>query len=237
MLEYNTNIPLFPLNVVLFPGMMLPLHIFEERYKIMIRECLADGSPFGVVLAKQTEQQIEEGETVSKEFYRIGTTARITAVEHLKDGRMNLITVGQDRFVVKEFHPSLNNFFIGQVDPFQLHEGQDEKRVLQLTEALRVIVERYIGHLADASGEDLSGATIPTEPKALAFLAGTAIQGPTWAHQSDKQQLLSSTSLSSLIGKTIRVLDKEDKILSYMLKAYQAHKQVDRLPFVDYSLN
>ncbi|MDM8526717.1 LON peptidase substrate-binding domain-containing protein [Anaerolineales bacterium HSG24] len=236
MLEHNTNIPLFPLNVVLFPGMMLPLHIFEERYKVMIRECLADGSPFGVVLAKQSEQQTEKAE-VSNKFYSIGTTARITAVEHLKDGRMNLITVGQDRFVIKEFYPSLNNFLIGQVDPFLLHEGKNKERVSQLTEALRVIVQRYIGHLADASGEDLSSATIPTEPKALAFLAGTAIQGPTWAHQSDKQQLLSSTSLSSLIGKTIQVLDKEDKILSYMLRAYRVHQQVERLPFVDYSLN
>lgn len=53
MLGLNATIPLFPLNVVLFPGMMLPLHIFEERYKVMIKECLETGQSFGVVLAKK----------------------------------------------------------------------------------------------------------------------------------------------------------------------------------------
>ena len=57
MLAYNANISLFPLNVVLFPGMMLPLHIFEERYRTMIKECLAGDQIFGVVLAKSKQAQ------------------------------------------------------------------------------------------------------------------------------------------------------------------------------------
>lgn len=240
MLEPNSQIPLFPLNVVLFPGMMLPLHIFEERYKAMIRECLAEGNSFGVVLAKNS-QAVQAGTTIEEEpfaeFYNIGTTARITAVEHLKDGRMNLITVGQDRFIIKEFFAGVDNFLIGQVDPFPIQDDQNPENLNELTNFLREIVYRYIGHLADASGEDLSQAKIPTDPMALAFLAGTAIQGPTWSNQSDKQGLLATKSLRSLIAKTIHVLDKEDKILAYMLKAYQVHQQVERLPFVDYSLN
>jgi len=100
-------------------------------------------------------------------------------------------------------------------------------------EKLRPMVKQYFDYLADASGEDLSNAKLPADPTALAYLAGTAIQGPL----PDKQALLSIESLTALIAKTVNVLDRENKILAYMLKAHQAHRQIQRLPFVDYSLN
>lgn len=233
MLAHNSVIPLFPLNTVLFPGMMLPLHIFEERYKAMIRGCLAEVRPFGVVLAKSMLALTPEATNVFvDDLYSVGTTARITAVEHLKDGQMNLITVGQDRFIIKDLEVDQKNFLLGRVDPFPL-EVDNTPGVVKLTQRLRPMVQQYIDHLADASGEDLSGATLPRDPTTLAFLAGTAVQGPL----PDKQKLLSMKSLQELIKTTVGVLDKEDKILAYMLKAYEAHQQVQRLPFVDYSLN
>jgi Lon protease-like protein len=234
MLEHNAAIPLFPLNVVLFPGMLLPLHIFEDRYKIMVKECLATSQPFGVVLARSKQAQAPNvANLYSEDLFEVGTTARITAVENLKEGRMNLITVGQERFVIKDVYPSSYDFLIGQVDPFPLQDEDDAQLVPLLAQKLRPMVRQYINHLADASGEDLSNATLPSDPTALAFLAGTAIQGPL----SDKQKLLSAKSLRTLISSTVSVLDKEDQILVYMLEAYLAHQRVERLPFVDYSLN
>jgi Lon protease-like protein len=233
MLGNNSNIPLFPLNAVLFPGMMLPLHIFEERYKAMIKECLATGQSFGVVLAKNKQAQAPNvAGLYSSDLYEIGTTARITAVENLTDGRMNLITIGQERFLIKDIQPSADDFLVGCVDPFPVQDD-DPQKVAVLVKKLRPMVKQYIDHLADASGEDLSNATLPTDPTALAFLAGTAIQGPL----IDKQKLLSVKSLRMLIASTVSVLDKETQILVYMLEAYSAHQQVQRLPFVDYSLN
>lgn len=233
MLSNNSNIPLFPLDVVLFPGMMLPLHIFEERYKTMIRECIHNSQPFGVVLTKTRHTQ-PTGFTGSffDEMYDVGTTAHITAVEHLKDGRMNLITVGQDRFIIRNIELSPDDFFVGQVDPFPI-QANNPGQVNNLVQKLRPLVRRYIDHLAEASGEDLSKATLPKDPMALAFLAGTAMQGPL----PDKQKLLSTGSLTSLIAKAMTVIDREDKILVYMIKAYAAHQSVQRLPFIDYSLN
>jgi Lon protease-like protein len=234
MLEYNSNIPLFPLNVVLFPGMMLPLHIFEERYKSMIKECLTTSRPFGVVLAKSKHAQAPNVAALySNDLYDVGTTARITAVENLHDGRMNLITVGQERFIIKDVYPSADDFLIGRVDPFPMQEEDDQKIVAALVKRLRPMVRQYIDHLADASGEDLSNATLPSDPTALAFLAGTAIQGPL----TDKQKLLSAKSLRALIASTVSVLGIEDQILVYMIDAYATHQQIERLPFVDYSLN
>src|SRR6266849_8368252 len=82
-------IPLFPLDVVLFPGVPLPLHIFEPRYKEMIGECLAQHHSFGVVRA------VEQG------LAEVGCTAEIvTVVKEYPDGRLDLVTEGRQRFEV-----------------------------------------------------------------------------------------------------------------------------------------
>jgi len=233
MLTQNTSIPIFPLNVVLFPGMMLPLHIFEDRYKSMARECLDTGEPFGVVLAKTKDVlETDSGSSYFDDIYHVGTTAHITAVEHLDNGRMNVITVGQDRFIIRDIKVDTDELLIGHVDPFPMEEG-NELEVNHLIQKLRPMVEKYIQHLADASGEDLSDATLPSDPTALAFLAGTAIQGPL----AEKQNLLATESLNTLMANTASMLDREDKILLYMLRAYDVHQEAQKLPFVDYSLN
>ena len=87
------TIPLFPLNVVLFPGGFLPLHIFEERYKLMIQRCLDDESEFGVVLIKSG---LEVGGNA--EPHAVGTAARIVNVKKEEDGRMNIMVTGRERF-------------------------------------------------------------------------------------------------------------------------------------------
>ena len=92
-----TRLPLFPLNLVLFPGMDLPLHIFEERYRNMIGECLENDTPFGVVLIKEGP---EVGAPAEPE--RIGTSTRILRSEILDQGRMNIMTKGQQRFEIEE---------------------------------------------------------------------------------------------------------------------------------------
>ena len=96
------ELPLFPLNTVLFPGMPINLHIFEPRYKLMIEQCIQNDEPFGVVL-------IHKGTEASgplAEPHPIGCTAQITQVERLDDGRMNILAVGGERFQIR----SLNLF-------------------------------------------------------------------------------------------------------------------------------
>lgn len=89
------KIPLFPLDVVLFPGAPLPLHIFEERYRDMVRDCLANESVFGVVCPSR------EGLAV------IGCTARIARVlQDYPDGRRDILTQGVDRFEIKHLDDS-----------------------------------------------------------------------------------------------------------------------------------
>jgi Lon protease-like protein len=90
------EIPLFPLNTVLFPGMPLPLHIFEDRYKGMINQSIQEATPFGVVLIREGA---EVGDTAIP--YDVGTSAFVTQVERLPDGRMNINTVGYPWMVQK----------------------------------------------------------------------------------------------------------------------------------------
>src|SRR6476660_3378912 len=87
----SMKIPLFPLDLVLFPGVPLPLHIFEQRYREMIAECMASSAPFGIVRAQR------DGLTV------IGCTARIVRVLHkYPDGRSDILTQGVDRFEIEQ---------------------------------------------------------------------------------------------------------------------------------------
>jgi Lon protease-like protein len=86
-----TRIPLFPLGLVLLPGMPLPLHIFEERYKLMISECLAGDRPFGIVFF--------DGQAVRS----AGCTARVLdVIKEYNDGRLDITTRGERRFVIRE---------------------------------------------------------------------------------------------------------------------------------------
>ena len=89
------DLPLFPLNCVLFPNELLPLHIFEERYKAMINNCL-DGVPeFGVVLIKSGSEVGGQADP-----HLVGTVARIRQTQGLDDGRMMIVVVGKQRFHV-----------------------------------------------------------------------------------------------------------------------------------------
>lgn len=86
----TNKIPLFPLGVVLFPDIPLPLHIFEERYKLMVNECLNNDGVFGIALYADDK------------LYNIGCTAKIVSVlKKYEDGRMDILTQGVERFAIE----------------------------------------------------------------------------------------------------------------------------------------
>jgi Lon protease-like protein len=90
-----THLPLFPLNLVLFPDFPLPLHVFEERYRVMIRRCIDEDIPFGVVC--------QHGERYEK----VGCTAVVDHVlKEYEDGRMDIMTVGRERFAIEKVDDS-----------------------------------------------------------------------------------------------------------------------------------
>src|SRR5262249_6080644 len=97
------QIPLFPLpNLVLFPQVMLPLHIFEDRYKKMINHCIDNDEVFGLVQLRAAADH-ESEETI----HSVGVTARVVQVERLEDGRMDILCAGESRFRIVEFSRKL----------------------------------------------------------------------------------------------------------------------------------
>jgi Lon protease-like protein len=141
----SSLLPLFPLDLVLLPGVPLPLHIFEPRYKEMIGECLAQKRPFGVVRAR------EEG------MAEVGCTAEIlTVTKEYADGKMDIVTQGRERFEVMQINQE-RSFLQAEVFYFQDEPGGVARQDIE--QALRLHNE--ILALAGAEQEQASAAEDP----------------------------------------------------------------------------
>lgn len=185
------EIPLFPLNTVLFPGMPLGLYIFEERYKRMIGDCLQREQPFGVALIQQGDEAL--GPLAIP--HAIGCTAKIAQVQHLDDGQMNIVAVGEERFRIRTLGSS-STYLVGEVEPYPLPLG-DPYALESAGRRLLPFVERYLDVLSSMSEVKANTEQLPTEPLALAYLAATLLQIPV----SDKQSLLASEQATELLSQ------------------------------------
>jgi Lon protease-like protein len=200
------EMPLFPLNTVLFPGQVLPLHIFEDRYRLMIRQCLAETKPFGVVLIRRGR---EVGETA--EPYMVGTVAYIKESTHLPDGTMNIVSVGTERFRI---HRLIHDqpYLRGEVEIFPMIESADADTVATLARRVRHLVVRYIELIAEAAGLRIKVDTVPDTPQKVGYLAGIAMQ----IDNKEKQGLLDSATLSDILLAEITLLNRENALLTWM---------------------
>ena len=173
MEQATQEIPLFPLNVVLFPQMMLPLHIFEERYKEMINGCLAADSRFGVVLIKEGP---EIGGTAVP--HPVGTVAKITRVTFLDEGRMDLITLGERRFRLEKV-TQLRPYLKGHVRFFEPEPVGEPAPTAESIEALRGKLDAYLKSLLGLRGGWVREVHSPTDPVELSFYIATVLRDET----------------------------------------------------------
>ncbi len=115
------EIPLFPLHSVLCPGVALPLHIFEERYRLMIARCIERGEPFGVVLIREGREAGAPPERLAE----IGTTAVIRRAGRYPDGRLDIVTIGPRRFRVTSVSADREPYLVGDVTLITEESGGD----------------------------------------------------------------------------------------------------------------
>jgi ATP-dependent Lon protease len=153
------RIPLFPLNVVLLPGAELPLHIFEPRYRQMVKGCLEEKSEFGMLLA------------LPKGVARVGCTAEIVdVVKRYDDGRMDIVTTGRAPFRVVELFTE-DPLMEGHVDYLEDREAPGNPRIqrelVELFEACHTLIfDDYPKNLEGTATQDLSylvAATLPMD--------------------------------------------------------------------------
>lgn len=202
------EIALFPLNTVLFPGQVLPLHIFEDRYRLMIRQCLAEENPFGVVLIRRG---LEIGETA--EPYMVGTLARIRESTHLSDGTMNIVSVGLERFRIRRLIHD-RPYLRGEVETFPMTESPDAEAVNALAHRVGQLAVRYIELIAEAAGLHIKVDTVPDTPQRVGYLAAVAMQ----IDNKEKQSLLDSASPADILSAELTLLNRENALLTWMTK-------------------
>lgn len=190
-------VPLFPLNLVLFPGMVLPLHIFEPRYQLMIQRCLEGQQLFGVVL-------IQEGEEVGEPAipYTMGTLAAIQHVQSCPDGRMDLLTVGVSRFRVLDELPG-EPYAQARVE--LLDESEDDTTDLGEIVAL---FEAYLQTLSELSNQEYELTIVP-DPQQLSYQIAAVLP----LELEEKQLLLEAPSTSDRLSVEADLLRRETEQL------------------------
>lgn len=204
-MEYE--LPIFPLNTVLFPGMPLSLHIFEERYKSMIHECVETGAPFGVALIREGIEALGP----LAEPYSVGCTAEIAQVQPLLGGRMNILVLGRERFRILTLQRDAL-YLKGLVQDFPLGKALGEDATA-CCRKLRPWVEEYLLLLSEAGDVDFDVEQLPSEPQSLAYLAATVLQIPN----EQKQELLSTPAASNLLSQTRAHYRRELPLLRRLL--------------------
>ena len=197
------DLPLFPLNTVLFPGMQLKLHIFEERYKIMINKCIEENTPFGVILIHSGDEALGP----MAEPYEVGCSAQIADVKRLSFDRMNIVVTGERRFrvnFVKKQHP----YLLADVEFFSPKD--DNQKLMDLySQLLRPLIIRYLKVLSEVGEVQFDPTHIPTDAKSLAHIAAILLQ----SENPQKQELLTIDKTSALLRKLVAIYQLETLLL------------------------
>jgi Lon protease-like protein len=215
-------LPLFPLNTVLFPSMVLPLHIFEDRYKLMINTCLAQDKPFGVVLI-YSGTEVEE----SAIPHPVGTVARIANWEWLPDGRMNILSIGDRRFRILEYADFESPYLTGSVE----YWDDEPADFLDLPKLMNNVGRNFIDYLtlimslADQA-LPVSQLHLPTDPSMLSYQVASNLQ----IDVNEKQELLEEPSAVARLQRELTLLRREGGFLQRLV-SLQGSVQEEDLPW------
>lgn len=203
------ELPLFPLNVVLFPGMPLPLHIFEPRYRLMIGRCLEGDRAFGV--AQLIEGEEGQSGTVPT---NIGTVAQILEVSPFADGRMNLQTIGTRRFNIISTR-EMDEYLVATCE--WLEEEPEEDGIWRIADRTRRILSRYFESMSlnTQLSVELGQLDIPHDPYSLSMFIAAIMALPP----DQKQQLLEMTSTQDRLELEEFLLERADIVQ----RAYAKH--------------
>jgi Lon protease-like protein len=196
-MDEETIIPLFPLEVVLMPLMPLPLHIFEERYKLMIGECIEQKQEFGVVYQQ------------SGKMKKIGCTARIVQIlRRFDDGRLDIMTQGVSRFLIRSIYED-RSYLQAEVIYF-------DDEVEERTEEAKVLISdgiKFLKQLDVMTGKKRDyKSLVKLDHKTISFVI-TSIDGFTLG---EKQRFLEMTSTNTRITESVESLKKmvqKEKVL------------------------
>ena len=209
-------LPLFPLTTVLFPEMLLPLHIFEPRYRLLVRRCMDEDKPFGVALSRSGQDVGPNAEPCT-----IGTEAKIMAFSPLSDGRSYIVVRGGRRFTIEETIADAEPYLVGHVRYLDEREGDGApERASVAVEAYGQYIVAVMAVTDDARGDraivDELRAVSPREA-AYRIAASLAVEA------SERQRLLELPSDAARLEAEKNLLERETMLLRDLIVRLRAH--------------
>jgi uncharacterized protein len=208
----SDTLPLFPLGTVLYPGVLLPLHIFEERYRRLVRDLLAGHRPqqFGVIAIRKGRETGVDGVTG---LYEIGCTATLRRVAEHEDGRFDLVTIGTQRFRLGQLDDS-QPYLRGEVELLAESAG-DQAAAGLAAQAVRAAFRGYLDALATRGLTQAGHPDLPDEPVALSYAVAAAMV----VDLHDKQSLLAQPDAARRLGAERTLLSRETTMLRSLTSA------------------
>jgi len=219
------TLPLFPLPVVLFPGVPMPLHIFEPRYREMLSDIRVSDSLFGLSYFDPSTSNREIPPTG-----HVGCVAEVTEVQELPDGRSNVLTVGLIRYRVEEYVDGETPYLVGRVSFLEDEEEDGEA----LNESAHAVAETFTRIARAVRILNDERAMLPdisdTEPQRLSFLVAAAMEIETDVKQELLELRYTSERLRRLRDMLVRAVSNyEERARIHELAKGNGHsnKRVD----------
>ena len=197
------RLPLFPLGTVLFPGMLLPLHVFEERYRRLMRERAGVDPIFGVVLTRRGREVGDQ-----PEIHDVGTAASLVGAGRYPDGRYDLVVRGGRRFSVAAGDWD-RGYLTATVTWLEEEPGLPSHTLAPLAERVARAYDHFLTTFAQATGLDVPREDLDTEPHALAHSICARLPLDTW----ERQRLLEDASTTDRLTRLLAILRRERDLL------------------------
>lgn len=198
-----SQLPIFPLGTVLFPDAIMPLHIFEERYRRLLRDSQDNDPAFVIALLKSGSE-----DTIGAVPEPVGTACRISGVSPRPDGRSDIVVSGTFRVRISELEWS-NGYAVGDVEALEDHVD-DVERVTATYTLVRARFARYLFALARLIGEEL-----PRLDPTMDSAKGCWIIGQTLTLDTgERQRLLQSATVDERLGHVNWFLRREYALLT-----------------------
>jgi len=200
------TLPLFPLGTVLYPGLLLPLHIFEERYRRLVRDLLETPEPrrFGVVAIREGRETGVDGVSA---LHEVGCTATVRWVLKRPDGRFDLVTIGADRFRLASLDHS-RSYLQGEAE-FLPEDIGDQAAAERAVEVVQRAFRTYHDALTSRGVTQVSIPELPADPIALSYLVAASVI----ADLSDRQALLAEPDALRRLTAERALLSRETAML------------------------
>lgn len=208
------SLPLFPLTTALVPGLVLPLHIFEPRYRLMIEELLdkpEDEREFGIIAVRERKAPSNDVSSAKDEFYPVGVTALLRQAERRDDGRYDIVTIGGRRFHIEELDRSAP-LLRAQVTYLPEPDiDSSDPAVQALAAAAANAFEKYRAVLGGRLDEERSeDEQVPDDPTVLSYLITAALV----IDAATRQELLASPDALTRLRAGMKVLASESALIS-----------------------